>query len=83
MAGLYEFPYFEHQKEKGLKSIIEEVFGCKVSFCKNLPNVKHTFTRFKVELNPSIWKVVTQPKIENYQLGVLGRGGKFAPIFRT
>lgn len=47
MSGLYEFPYSEKQREDYLENAI---------FIKPLAHVKHTFTRFRAHLFPSLWR---------------------------
>lgn len=58
MAGLYEFPYFEMKKSSldSLESLreIENFLKCKPHPVRTLSRIKHTFTRYKVELYP-IW----------------------------
>ncbi len=49
MADLYEFPYFE-------KEVDSLPFSPLAKKLKTLPEVEHTFTRFKVKLFPSLWK---------------------------
>jgi A/G-specific adenine glycosylase len=55
MQDLYEFPYREVEGEpsKGeVCSIANELFGEKLELKKSYSAVRHTFTRFRVELHP-------------------------------
>jgi len=56
MADLYEFPYFEMGKErwpqKKILETIQRELGLEVEFVEKLPEVKHTFTRYKAYLYP-------------------------------
>ena len=54
MGGLYEFPYFP--KIDSLKKTLHDLFGEELSFEKHFPIVKHSFTRYRAELFPSLWK---------------------------
>jgi A/G-specific adenine glycosylase len=69
MSDLHEFPYFE-SSEKGFTEIeirekIANEFGFKVNFQKVLPEVQHSFTRYRVKLNPMQFecKSNVQPKV--------------------
>lgn len=56
MADLYEFPYFEMGSEiwsrKQINQTIYNTFLIHVEKGQKLPNVSHTFTRYKAELYP-------------------------------
>lgn len=57
MAGLFEFPYLEEVQEIALlKNQIEKKWGLKVTFERQLPEVSHSFTRYKAELFPTVWQ---------------------------
>lgn len=52
MADLYEFPYFE--ESQGLS--IPSLFPFSLTFEKKLQEQTHTFTRYRAELFPTLWK---------------------------
>jgi A/G-specific adenine glycosylase len=56
MSDLYEFPYFDTEKDGWTeKQFIEELqnrWGIQVVIKDILPNVKHSFTRYRVTLKP-------------------------------
>lgn len=59
MAGLHEFPYFE-TTERGLNNeelskLALDKFKCSLNWTKDLPLVKHSFTRFRVLLKSKIF----------------------------
>jgi A/G-specific adenine glycosylase len=56
MADLYEFPYFEEVKE-------DFPFPFAAEKLKNLPEVEHAFTRFKVKLYPTLWKAFEKVEV--------------------
>jgi A/G-specific adenine glycosylase len=60
MAGLYEFPYFEKPFEGNM-------LGLKLSFVGELPMVKHSFTRFRAELYPTLWRVLDKTPVAGYE----------------
>lgn len=51
MAGLHEFPYLS-EPTNNLTKEIEETFGLKTTPIQQLPQVKHSFTRYRAHLNP-------------------------------
>lgn len=57
MAGLCEFPYLDEDSAAQIKSSSKQIslFGLRLRKGKDLSSVRHTFTRFRVELLPSIW----------------------------
>lgn len=60
MADLYEFPYFELEgslwsREK-FRRALEKRLGIKTAFRGQLSEVRHTFTRFKAHLFPSLFQ---------------------------
>lgn len=59
MADLYEFPYGESR-------IGLEGFGLEGVFVKELPEERHTFTRYRVTLSPALWKVKEARPIRGY-----------------
>ena len=60
MADLYEFPYFEHDEavvsQKETTKQIGKKLGLKVCWDQKLPEVQHSFTRYRATLFPSIYK---------------------------
>ncbi len=54
MADLYEFPY-------------EKKFLFPMSLVLEMEPVRHSFTRFRVELFPRLWKASNKPHVEDYQ----------------
>ncbi len=66
MSDLHEFPYMETTSTGGsgeeLKEYIEQLCGTGVMWEYHLPIVKHSFTRFRVELKPSVFSVRKQAK---------------------
>jgi A/G-specific adenine glycosylase len=61
MADLYEFPYFEiqsfNENKDELKQKLKLSLKVEPEFCGDLPTIIHTFTKYKAELYPSLWKV--------------------------
>lgn len=60
MAGLYEFPYFE-------KKTTDFPFSFAAKKIKNLPVVNHSFTRFRVKLNPTYWQAEKKLAVPEYE----------------
>ncbi len=56
MADLYEFPFTEGKE-----------FPIKGEYIKELPTVEHHFTRFKVQLKPTLWKISQRVELENHE----------------
>lgn len=61
MAGLYEFPYFEKGEEW------KSFFPGKMQLLKKLKRVSHSFTRYKAELDPSLWKAESCEEVEGHE----------------
>lgn len=59
MAGLYEFPYWD----RGMG----EAWDLGAEREKILPVVCHTFTRFRVVLYPSVWKILGKKEVSGYE----------------
>lgn len=70
MEDLYEFPYFETNVEglekKQLIDLIQKELGLETEVVESLSRVKHTFTRFRVELTPALCSVSTKNYSEGY-----------------
>jgi A/G-specific adenine glycosylase len=60
MADLYEFPYFERE-EKGFP------FPFAAKKVKNLPEVEHSFTRFRVKLYPALWRAIEKRDVPGFE----------------
>ncbi len=70
MSHLYEFPYFTHAATVTLQQRKEEVhkwLGQTPIFHKKLPPVKHSFTRYRVALQPLLFSLSTKQEIPDYQ----------------
>lgn len=71
MSGLYEFPYLEINKEgvsseEALKRHSKRL-GLKLSFEDDLSQVSHSFTRYKVRLDPVLLKCSKRVDVEGYE----------------
>lgn len=70
MSDLHEFPYFETNSAKALsKKDLQsklESWNLKVSAPQKMPIVKHSFTRYQVQLTPIYFKCQTNPIIDDY-----------------
>lgn len=60
MADLYEFPYVEHNEK-------EFPFAFGAQKVHNLDPVKHSFTRYKATLYPSLWKALEKEELVGYE----------------
>lgn len=60
MADLYEFPYWNEQMA------IKEL-GLDLSFVKDLEHQTHGFTRFRVELVPTLWVAREKEGVPGYE----------------
>lgn len=63
MADLYEFPYFE--ESPGLS--IPSLFPFPLTFEKRLEEQSHTFTRYRAELFPTLWKAQEKGELPGYE----------------
>lgn len=61
MADLYEFPYFEEKENWNF------FYPGKLTPGKALRKVKHTFTRYTVQLFPSLWKAEKKQEIVGFE----------------
>ncbi len=61
MAGLYEFPYTERKKGARFP------FPLKARKVSKLPEVQHSFTRYRVTLYPTVWQTEERVKIPGYE----------------
>lgn len=69
MADLYEFPYFETQSSIGVEESeqIESFYPAKLTFSKKLKEVKHSFTRYKAHLFPTLWKAMEKKEVAGFE----------------
>jgi A/G-specific adenine glycosylase len=66
MADLYEFPYMDISK----KNEFPFSFDAKKLCCprpKTLPEIAHSYTRFKVRLFPTLWKALEKFEAPEYE----------------
>lgn len=66
MQDLWEFPYFPADCSIELKTELQNMLRTSVDLVHELPKVKHSFTRFRVTLAPSVWKVTTRCPVAKY-----------------
>jgi A/G-specific adenine glycosylase len=67
MADLYEFPYVDFAGTGSFAiGSVEFPFSFSAKKLKNLPEVEHSFTRFKVKLYPSLWKISEKIELPEY-----------------
>lgn len=61
MAGLYEFPYFSSEKggatSESIRKKLESEFSIRATMNRELQEVKHSFTRYRVTLYPKVFTV--------------------------
>lgn len=62
MHGLYQFPFLE-----GENSDIAGAFGLDLQFERELPRVEHTFTRYRAQLFPAVWRAHSYRELEGYE----------------
>ncbi len=70
MADLYEFPYLP----KG-EGVFEELLGLSLKRLRGLPEVRHTFTRYRARLYPEVFEGARQ-SVDGYEwipLSVVGK----------
>lgn len=71
MSDLYEFPYFEIDKEgidpKQLQHLIKMQFHFKVKAVKAMPAVFHSFTRYQVRLDPVLFSSDMIVDVDDYE----------------
>ena len=70
MADLYEFPYFDCGKERldqrQMQKKISREFSLQAHFLQDLEEVKHSFTRFRVTLYPTVYHVPLSKDVPGY-----------------
>lgn len=70
MSDLHEFPYFETNKKGWTnKQFLQELvqkWPLQVEYVEKLPMVKQSFTKYRVQLNPILFKSTNMPTIEGY-----------------
>ena len=71
MSGLHEFPYFETTQEgmkpDELRNAIQENHRIDVDVVGELPEVRHTFTRYRVRLQPVHFKCRDLAPVEDFE----------------
>lgn len=71
MGDLHEFPYFEIGKEgievADLQKIIRDEIGFQVNWTNALPEVAHSFTRYRVRLTPHLFTCKQNAAVSGYQ----------------
>jgi A/G-specific adenine glycosylase len=73
MHDLHEFPYFEGSGDaeiltpKGVLKQVKEKFGLSVAHEKDLCEQKHSFTRYRVHLSPSVFVAKVDVAVEGYE----------------
>jgi A/G-specific adenine glycosylase len=60
MADLYVFPYWEG-------ALAVEKLGLSLSFVRDLPKQKHSFTRFRVDLYPALFELKEKLDVVGYE----------------
>lgn len=82
MSDLYEFPYFEATQEgilaQQMEGNLQKQFSFAATWQRSLPEVAHSFTRYRVKLMPMQFSCSTNPCIENYQWLTLSQLKEFA-----
>lgn len=58
LGGLMEFPSFDYSPDKMLESKILERFSLETEWVEDLPPQKQTFTKYQVELSPSVFRAL-------------------------
>lgn len=70
MSDLHEFPYFDVKPEgidlAHFTALIDSHLGLKASLKSTLPEVSHTFTRYRVRLFPALFHSSSTPPIEGF-----------------
>jgi A/G-specific adenine glycosylase len=71
MADLYEFPYIELKSNeidvKSHKKQMESEWQLKLDWIKTLPNVKHSFTRYRALLIPQLFQIKHEKAVKGYE----------------
>jgi A/G-specific adenine glycosylase len=71
MSDLHEFPYFESKSPERdihwLSGNIRQTFGIDTKFNCDLPDIEHSFTRYRVKLFPAILTSKAAHHIDGYQ----------------
>ncbi|MEM7174681.1 MAG: A/G-specific adenine glycosylase [Chlamydiota bacterium] len=69
MEGLWEFPYLElTQKPSGdMKIKVTSKFPIALTYQRALPQLSHTFTRFRAILYPELWLSESKAAVPGYQ----------------
>lgn len=71
MADLFEFPYFEIENAEidlaSQKKLVKKGLKMEVKWQKTLPQVKHSFTRYRALLVPHLYHVKEFTDVEGYE----------------
>lgn len=68
MNGLHEFPYFEEAMDEGeLRKSLRQSFKLDVNVENALQEVHHSFTRYRVKLNPFFCRAKNRKDIVGYE----------------
>lgn len=82
MSGLHEFPYFEVSEagfcEDELRVKIQENLFCNVMENHRLPEISHSFTRYRVKLWPMLWNSGNRPHVDGHYWVPLADIGKLS-----
>lgn len=71
MSDLHEFPYFDTDSngipDDVLDKKIEETYGLQVQLQSKLPSVSHSFTRYRVRLEPVQFSINTNKQVSGFE----------------
>lgn len=73
MEGLYEFPYVEASAEASPEDLFRQWWEEEAVLVGVLPQEKHTFTRYRVTLTPSVWESERQKGMSGYEWWPAGK----------
>lgn len=64
LGGLIEFPSFPYLLEQEAKNQVESILGLQVDWLEDLPKESYSFTRYQVELFPSLFLAKKRIELE-------------------
>ncbi len=71
MHDLHEFPFFENTPSgftpAEAKEAIHKQLSLKVNYVESLPLIKHTYTKYRVQLQPMVFEIDHPTQIEKHQ----------------
>jgi A/G-specific adenine glycosylase len=67
LGGLMEFPSFDYSVEQSIEKQVQEHLALNVCFQEDLSKESYTFTRYKVDLYPSLLTTQEKKEIEGLQ----------------